>query len=135
MTKFPVGIKGHPVIYSSQFLCNTLPRLALYGKKAGKCDPWALFMNFTQSNNLPMHSSISRCIQIHKSLPLLHSVQASVHTFCCLLDVIELSWPCKLILFFNTESLHFSSEHTQQAFTCSKLTIETLEQGVKYVQS
>ena len=23
----------------------------------------------------------------------------------------------------------------QQAFTCSKLTIETLEQGVKYVQS
>ena len=27
--------------------------------------------------------------------------------------------------------LHFS----QPAFTCSKLTIETLEQGVKYVQS
>ena len=25
--------------------------------------------------------------------------------------------------------------HTQQAITCSKLTIETLEQGVKYVQS
>ena len=24
---------------------------------------------------------------------------------------------------------------TQAAFTCSKLTIETLEQGVKYVQS
>ena len=24
---------------------------------------------------------------------------------------------------------------TQPAFTCSKLTIETLEQGVKYVQS
>ena len=24
---------------------------------------------------------------------------------------------------------------TQQAFTCSKLTIETLEQGMKYVQS
>ena len=26
-------------------------------------------------------------------------------------------------------------DHTQPAFTCSKLTIETLEQGVKYVQS
>ena len=26
-------------------------------------------------------------------------------------------------------------EVTQPAFTCSKLTIETLEQGVKYVQS
>ena len=26
-------------------------------------------------------------------------------------------------------------ELTQPAFTCSKLTIETLEQGVKYVQS
>ena len=25
--------------------------------------------------------------------------------------------------------------HLQPAFTCSKLTIETLEQGVKYVQS
>ena len=25
--------------------------------------------------------------------------------------------------------------HTQSAITCSKLTIETLEQGVKYVQS
>ena len=27
------------------------------------------------------------------------------------------------------------SAHTQVAFTCSKLTVETLEQGVKYVQS
>ena len=26
-------------------------------------------------------------------------------------------------------------DHSQPAFTCSKLTIETLEQGVKYVQS
>ena len=26
-------------------------------------------------------------------------------------------------------------DHSQSAFTCSKLTIETLEQGVKYVQS
>ena len=29
----------------------------------------------------------------------------------------------------------FSRTATQPAFTCSKLTIETLEQGVKYVQS
>ena len=28
-----------------------------------------------------------------------------------------------------------SKDKTQPAFTCSKLTIETLEQGVKYVQS
>ena len=26
-------------------------------------------------------------------------------------------------------------KQTQRAFTCSKLTIETLEQGVKYVQA
>ena len=26
-------------------------------------------------------------------------------------------------------------EYTQTAFTCSKLTIDTLEQGVKYIQS
>ena len=29
----------------------------------------------------------------------------------------------------------FCLEPTQSAITCSKLTIETLEQGVKYVQS
>ena len=28
-----------------------------------------------------------------------------------------------------------TNEKSQQAFTCSKLTIETLEQGVKYVQN
>ena len=28
-----------------------------------------------------------------------------------------------------------SLNHAQPAITCSKLTIETLEQGVKYVQS
>ena len=28
-----------------------------------------------------------------------------------------------------------SFQDTQRAFTCSKLTIETLEQGLKYVQS
>ena len=28
-----------------------------------------------------------------------------------------------------------SNDNTHPAFTCSKLTIETLEQGVKYVQS
>ena len=30
--------------------------------------------------------------------------------------------------------LSFMSDLTQPSFTCSKLTIETLEQGVKYVQ-
>ena len=32
-------------------------------------------------------------------------------------------------------NMHKNFMHTQPAFTCSKLTIETLEQGVKYVQS
>ena len=36
----------------------------------------------------------------------------------------------KEIIIKNTKKLQ-----TQPAFTCSKLTIETLEQGVKYVQS
>ena len=36
---------------------------------------------------------------------------------------------CKSIIKHNKLSI------TQPAFTCSKLTIETLEQGVKYVQS
>ena len=33
-----------------------------------------------------------------------------------------------------SEHLMAASESSQQAFTCSKLTIKTLEQGVKYVQ-
>ena len=36
-------------------------------------------------------------------------------------------------------AFHYSpantTEYSQSAFTCRKLTIETLEQGVKYVQS
>ena len=36
-----------------------------------------------------------------------------------------------LITFIN----QFSAGYTQSAITCSKLTIETLEQGVKYVQT
>ena len=46
-----------------------------------------------------------------------------------------------LFIYFFVESdlaktLHCVSPLiTQPAFTCSKLTIETLEQGVKYVQS
>ena len=32
------------------------------------------------------------------------------------------------------ENVNWIEKHTQPAFTCSKLTEETLEQGVKYVQ-
>ena len=40
-------------------------------------------------------------------------------------------------LLLTLNIFHTGSEmrYTQWAFTCSKLTIETLEQGVKYVQS
>ena len=34
-----------------------------------------------------------------------------------------------------TASMQDITNVTQPAFTCSKLTVETLEQGVKYVQS
>ena len=37
------------------------------------------------------------------------------------------------IHFFFLSFIHFSGRRTQPAFTCSKLTIKTLEQGVKYV--
>ena len=37
-----------------------------------------------------------------------------------------------LVIFFQ---LIESRNHSQPAITCSKLTMETLEQGVKYVQS
>ena len=35
----------------------------------------------------------------------------------------------------NSKALHSKREASQPAITCSKLTIETVEQGVKYVQS
>ena len=39
------------------------------------------------------------------------------------------------ILLFSARRIQETSAITQPAFTCSKLTIEILEQGVKYVQS
>ena len=41
----------------------------------------------------------------------------------------------KLLLSIFYVTLFWSNVVTQPAFTCSNLTIETLEQGVKYVQS
>ena len=35
----------------------------------------------------------------------------------------------------QTSKIMRKNSFTQPAFTCSKITIETLEQGVKYVQS
>ena len=35
----------------------------------------------------------------------------------------------------NTHHSNVNTDGTQSAITCSKLTIETLEQGVKYAQS
>ena len=50
---------------------------------------------------------------------------------------INLKQICVLPHFLTSvEKYHFLRElDSQPAFTCSKLTIETLEQGVKYVQS
>ena len=43
---------------------------------------------------------------------------------------------CQLRLDFRLpHKLSYYKNSTQPAFTCSTLTIETLEQGVKYVQS
>ena len=41
----------------------------------------------------------------------------------------------KQIDWFLYEMQHWTEKISQPAFTCSKLTIETLEQDVKYVQS
>ena len=41
----------------------------------------------------------------------------------------------KPVLVLSKTCSKFLKEDTHLTFTCSKLTIETLEQGVKYVQS
>ena len=38
-------------------------------------------------------------------------------------------------LFVGTKRRMANNEYTQLTFTCSKSTIETIEKGVKYVQS
>ena len=46
------------------------------------------------------------------------------------------SWKRHEVTKESTKIYQFSQqEHSQPAITCSKLTIETLEQGLKYVQS
>ena len=48
---------------------------------------------------------------------------------------VNVCWLC-LYLFLNQIKKSYQNESTSDpATTCSKLTIETLEQGVKYVQS
>ena len=42
---------------------------------------------------------------------------------------------CPYLVFFSEEKLTIKVALTQSAFTWSKLTIETLEQGVKYVKT
>ena len=47
-----------------------------------------------------------------------------------------LNWRQSVALFEKLKVIMMKTiDLTQPAFTCSKLTIETLEQGVKYVQS
>ena len=50
------------------------------------------------------------------------------------INAINVSW---FEIFYSRQSSNLINRgaSTQWAFTCSKLTIETLEQGVKYVQS
>ena len=38
-------------------------------------------------------------------------------------------------IYHSSHAVRLSRVSTQPAFTCSKLTIETLKQGVRYVQS
>ena len=45
---------------------------------------------------------------------------------------LQLVWKWEV---FNTGQVRKLTPSTQPAFGCSKLTLETLEQGLKYVQS
>ena len=65
---------------------------------------------------------------------------ALISTIYCITEMISTN--CRMsgdfsdvVFWFLTPLPLFPLCQTQPAFTCSKLTIETLEQGVKYVQS
>ena len=52
------------------------------------------------------------------------------------LDEVDICKTCSFLrLFPEYSNLKFSFSSTQRAINCSKLTIETLEQSVKYVRS
>ena len=58
----------------------------------------------------------------------LHIIRSSCHHVKCQNDIIRSS--CHNVVMSNAKMIM-----AQPAITCSKLTIETLEQGVEYVQS
>ena len=61
------------------------------------------------------------------SLQVSNRVRVSSSSLPWFTHMLDFAWLC-LVGFL-------SNKPTQTAFTCSKLTMETLEQGVKYVQS
>ena len=58
----------------------------------------------------------------------------AVNTFPVVCDV-QNPYKCSYRTLFYQRTKITKAVTSQPAFTCSKLTIETLEQGVKYVQS
>ena len=56
---------------------------------------------------------------------------SGTRNFCTLSNLLEQSLELTPLYFYFTNARH----KTQPAIACSKLTIETLEQGVKYIQS
>ena len=66
----------------------------------------------------------------------LYNIEYRIYTWFSLLEWMEgVPQPAENLQNGSSETSITFSERTQPAITCSKLTIETLEQGVKYVQS
>ena len=81
------------------------------------CHHWRPIQLLNVSKNKPQQEAIYK---LHTPLAVL--INESDHPFRRLTS--------------QPENMEITSlEDTQPAFTCSKLTIETLEQGAKYVQS
>ena len=77
-------------------------------------------------------------ICLESTLVFLQSVQFSIHKDEAILNYFGLK--TVFFTFFERDFsldviLIYPNACTQPAFTCSKLTKETIEQGVKYVQS
>ena len=85
---------------------------------------YLIFAFLARMKHLPSRFAILQVLELKQCSNFGHLYFESTHTYCL--------FPVSLTL---SQFFWIIAEETQPAITCSKLTTETLDQGVIYVQS
>ena len=99
----------------------------------GSLFSWNVFLNIIET--VSIHNSIIIIINLFRQVfnVSVCSAGQKIFVIACVFDIMQFD---KLQNFFNCSSRSSTSLPTRiRAFTCSKSTIETLEHGVKFVQT